>query len=392
MPFERVKKPGERDSLNENDNNGQVQNRGAIGGRVPNSVMNDLLSGGMNNNNNNQRFNQRDAEPKADNYDEKMKAAKGEVFERNEGIDDNQLLQNSLGNIVLSCSILLSRGKKPALSPDEKPMSRRGKKAALSPDEELEKIRDELETVRKKRILGKREEIESVLNKITAWLDQYGGNDDEVDEIRREIARCNWVLPFWEKWRVRVLEKKAIIALYMLNSLMVETEARERRTQANRLYKDVFDYVYRFYNDPSVWESDILMYGEEMLGSFHDILDCVKKLKVGGKVRPHSFKEMRDLADENIEFLSTKLLPCCEACEVDELDINFDPEEGFIPYSFYYCGPKGLSLCKEMIDFWSMIKDASFQEESSWKGSSWEKFFSEWKDFSCDTEDLESSM
>ena len=89
MPFKRVKKPEKRDSLNENDNNGQVQNRGAIGGRVPNSVMNDLLSGGINNNNNNQRFNQRDAEPKANDYDEKMKAAKREVFEQNEGIDDN---------------------------------------------------------------------------------------------------------------------------------------------------------------------------------------------------------------------------------------------------------------------------------------------------------------
>ena len=133
-------------------------------------------------------------------------------------------------SIVLSCSILLGHGKKPALSPDE----------------ELEKIRDELETVRKKRILGKREEIKSVLNKITAWLDQYGGNDDEVDEIRLEIARCNWVLPFWEKWRVRVLEKKAIIALYMLNRLMVESEARERRRQADRLYEDFFSHIYQY--------------------------------------------------------------------------------------------------------------------------------------------------
>lgn len=93
------------------------------------------------------------------------------------------------------------------------------------------------------------------------------------------------------------------------------------------------------------------------------------------------------MADENIEFLSTKLLPFFEKYDVD---IDFFETE-LLPFFTEYGANEGIRLCKEMIDFWSMIKGASFQEESPWEGSSWEKFFSEWKDFSCDTEGEESS-
>ena len=147
---------------------------------MPNSAMNHLLSGGMNNNNNNnnQQFDQRDSEPKTDFYTENMKAAEKEVTQKGTGEDSVRLLKNSLGNIELSCKMLLSR------------------------NDTLENIVTKLEKVRKKMDFQReKEKIERILNEITAWLDRYGGNNDEVDEIRSEIAKCNWALSGREKWR-----------------------------------------------------------------------------------------------------------------------------------------------------------------------------------------------
>ena len=226
MPFKRVKKPGKRDSSNENNNNEQIENHESIVEQVPNSAMSDWLSGGMNNNNNNEQFDQRDSEPKLDDhYAKTMKAAEKEVKEENREGEDVQLVENSLGSIALSCSILLSHGEKPTLR------HAKGLKKAVN---ELEKIR------KKSSFQRNRKEIEAILDKITAWLDQYGGNNDEVDEIRLEIARCNWALPGWEKWRDRFTgETTNITSLYVLSRLMEEIEEDDRVEAAISEFKEM---------------------------------------------------------------------------------------------------------------------------------------------------------
>ena len=243
MPFTRIQKPEKRNLSNENNNNEQIENHEAIVEQVFNSAISDWLSGGMNNNNNNQQFDQRDSEPKSDDhYAKTMKAAEREVKEKNEAKEDGQLLENSLGSIALSCEILLASYERQI---QQEPMSRRGKKSAprrgkkpiLIPEEELEEVGNELIKMLKdkKSFQWNKEEIESILDKITAWLDRYGGNNDEVDEIRLEIKRCKWALLGWEKWKNKLLEGANVISLYALNGWMEEIEAEAQdRAEINK--------------------------------------------------------------------------------------------------------------------------------------------------------------
>ena len=170
MLCRRRKKPQKRDLFNKNNTNEWIRSHEEnkrIVGHMPNSVMNHLLSGGRNNN---EQFDQSDSEPKTDDhYAKTMKAAEKKFKEKGTGEDSVRLLKNSLGNIELSCMMLLSR------------------------DNTLEDIVNELEKVRKKMDFQReKEEIEHILNKIAAWLDRYGG-EDQINSITDQFRSCDLI-------------------------------------------------------------------------------------------------------------------------------------------------------------------------------------------------------
>ena len=362
MPFRRIQKPEKRNLSNENNNNEQIENHEAIVEQVPNSAMSDWLRGEMNNNNNNQQFDQRDSEPKADDYAEKMEAAKREVEQKGTEEDSVGLLDNALGNIALSCAMLRGQSReqlreelrsrcntKSTLSLDKQKkkaaeeLRKMKKQPSFKRHEELKEVMNELEEIRKKKNFQRtKEEIESVLNKTTAWIDQYDGNNDVVDEIRSEIARCNWALLGWEKWKNKLLEGANVISLYALNRWMEEIEAEEqfrklpwetRRDQEDELcvalllhIKALSKYVDR----------------DSILPKMNDY---TSRFIQGEKVEPHSDEERMKQAndiEEDVDFLSTEILPLFEASGK---------------------GKKGIEVCKELINLLDIEREL-LKEES----------------------------